>query len=152
MNMRNCVALAAAALLLPACRSHKSAETCADSTAKSVSVGLAVGACAAVESVVIDEWYFYPDSIVPLNVTNDSTIMQKTNVGALARKRVVQVRRNTVLAMAKDSVAKEAAISRSSSLQTGNHEMCGTTVWLRLALMVLAAVLIVAIARARDVI
>ena len=150
--MRNCVALAAAALLLPACRSHKSTVTYSDSAAKSVSAGLAVGACAAVESVVIDEWYFYPDSIVPLNVTNDSTIMQKRNVGALARKRVVQVRRNTVLTMAKDSVAKEAAISRSSLSQTGSHNMCGTTVWLRLALMVLAAMLIVAIARARAVI
>lgn len=152
MNMRNCVALAAAALLLPACRSHKSAETCADSATKSVIARLDVRACSAEEGVVIDEWYFYPDSIVPLNANNDSTIMQKPNVGALARKRVVQVRRNTVLTMAKDSVAKETAISRRLSSQTENYDMCGTTVWLRLALMVLAAVLIVAIARARAVI
>lgn len=151
MDMRNCVTLAVAAMLLPACRSHKPAVAYAGSAAKSVSAGLAVGACSAVESVVIDEWYFYPDSIVPVNAMSDSNAMPKPKSGALARRRVMQVRRNAALTMAKDSAANEVGVSRSSSSLTGSHGIGDVTVWLRVTLVVLAVASIVAIAKTRMV-
>ncbi len=141
----------AAMLMMSACRSHKPAVAYSDSVAKSVNAGLAVGACSAVEGVVIDEWYFYPDSIVPVNAMSDSNAMLKPKTGALARRRVMQVRRNAALAMSKDSAANEVTASRSSSSLTGSHGIGDVTVWLRVTLVVLAMVGIVAIARTRMV-
>lgn len=153
MNMRNYVVMAVAAMLMPACRSPKSTVVvAADSVTKSTNGRLAVEAFSTVENVIIDEWYFYPDTIVPASVMNDSTTMPKPKAGVLARRRVMHMRRNEALAMARDTVVRDAAVSRCTSSQTGSQGTAdGVAVWLRVVLALLAVAGIAAIARMRVV-
>lgn len=140
-----------AAMSLPACRSHKptAASEC-DSVAKSESAMRVAGACSTEERVMIDEWYFYPDTIAPIGVPSDSTAVSMPKTGTLARRRVVQMRRNATLAVAKDTAAKEVATNRSSSTLTGRPDIGGDAMWLRLVLVVLAVAVVIAVARMRT--
>lgn len=128
-------------LMMMACRSQKTVVSVSGDSVVSVLHNVRTGAAWKTdENMMLEEWYFYPDTVVPVVCIDDSS---STGTDAhrrvVARKRLTISRQGLAVATVRDSVVNKFTEKRSEMSQSDKNSAEAVGVkWLRLVLVALA--------------
>ena len=120
--------LLAIALSLSSCRSHKESHTALEQTAYYSRSNQTELYDKADMEILADEWYFYPDTVCPTDITRDDGNAQLRTKQALMGRRKLKIRRTHLMTETRtdsnttvsETRKRDEKISHKSSQNWGN--------------------------------